>query len=77
MVHKFRITIDTALDPAINLHLNNGTIIIFKQCSGGLSYFYTTNMEHNIINSQVMYYTLLNTIEGKNEYFHQRKIKWA
>ena len=53
MAHKFRISIDTDLYPAINVHLDYGTIIILKKCSGGLYYFDTTNMEYNIINIQV------------------------
>ena len=53
MAHKFRITVDTYLDPDINVHLNNETIIIFNKCRGGLYYFDITNMENDIINSQV------------------------
>ena len=40
---KFRITIDTEFDPFINVHLHDGTSIIFKQCRAGLYYFDTTN----------------------------------
>ena len=72
MAHKFRIIVNTDLDPAINVHLNNATIIIFKQCSRRLYSFDTTKMGHNIINSQVTCYTLLNTVEIKNSHFHQR-----
>ena len=43
VVSKFRINIDTELDPSINVHLNNGTGIIFNQYGGSLYYFYTTN----------------------------------
>ena len=44
VAHNFRIAIDAYLDPAINMHLNNGTIIMFKQCSGGVYYYDTINM---------------------------------
>ena len=44
VARKFRITIDIDLYPAINVHLNNDTIIIFKQCIGGCYYFDTINM---------------------------------
>ena len=40
---KFRMTIDTELDPFINVHLHDGTRIIFKQCGSGIYYFDTTN----------------------------------
>ena len=53
MAQKFKITIDTYLDPAISVQLNDGNIIIFKKFSGGLYYFDTTSMEHNIIDIQV------------------------
>ena len=75
VVCKFKITIDKDLYPFINVNLNNGTIIIFKQCSGGLYYFHTTNMKHKIINSQVTDYTFLNTVESNNSYFQQRETK--
>ena len=40
---KFRITIDTELDPSTNSHLHDVTKIIFKQCGGGIYYFDTTS----------------------------------
>ena len=74
-VRKFRITINTGLDLAINVHLNNGNIIIIKQCSGGIYYFNTTDTEHNIINIQVTAYILRNTVEINKAYFHQHETK--
>ena len=62
VTRKFRITIDTDLSLDTNVYLNDGTGIVFKQCSGGLYYYEMTNMEHNIINSQVTDYTFLNTV---------------
>ena len=49
MARKFRITVDTDLDLAINVHLDGGTSIMFNKCSRGLYYYDTTNMEHKII----------------------------
>ena len=72
---KFSITIDTGLDPAINMHLSDSTIIMLKKCNGGLYYYGTNTMEHNNINSQVPDYILLNTVDGKKAYLHQGKIK--
>ena len=49
VTRKFRITIDTDLDPSTNVHLGGGTSIIFKKCSRGIYSYDTTNMEHKII----------------------------
>ena len=75
VARKFRITMDTELDPAINLHLRNGMDIMFKRCSGGLYYYDTNSTEHNTINIQVTDYTFINTVERNKAYFHQREIK--
>ena len=72
MERKFRITIDTYLDPAINVHLNDGTNIMFNLCRGGIYYYGTTNMEHYIINSRVTGCTFMNTVESNKVYFHER-----
>ena len=40
---KLRITINTELEPFINVHLHYGTSIIFNQCRAGLHYYDTTN----------------------------------
>ena len=63
---KFSVTIDTYLDPYINLHPNKNTIIKFKQYIWGLYYFDITNIKHKIINNQVTYYTLPNTVDSNN-----------
>ena len=57
---QFRITINTDLERATNVNLQNGTIIMFKKCSGGLYYYDTPNMEPNITKSQVNDSTFLN-----------------
>ena len=41
---KFAFTIDKYLYPVINLHLDDGTSIMFKKCSGGIYYYETTKM---------------------------------
>ena len=65
------ITIDTYLDPSINVHLDDSTNIIFNQFSGGIYYYDTANMEHNIINRQFTDYTFLNTVDRNKAYFHK------
>ena len=75
LVRKFRITIYTDIDPEINVHLDSGTSIKFKQCSGILYYYDTTNIENNTTNNQVIGYTFIIIVESKNSYFHIREIK--
>ena len=58
----FRINIGTYINSVIKVHINDGTNIRFKQCSRGLYYDDTTNMENNTTNNQVNDYTLLNTV---------------
>ena len=77
MARKFSITIDKDLDPDINVQLGDVTSIMFKQWSGGLYYYDTTNTKYNIINIQVNDYTFLNTVESNKAYFRQREIKGA
>ena len=77
VVRKFRITIDTYLDPSINMHPDDRTSIISNQCSIWIYYYYSTNMKHRIINSQVTDYTFHNTVNNNRVYFHQREIKGA
>ena len=62
VLQKIRITTNTDLNPAINMHLDDGTSIMFKQWSGGLYYYSMTNMEHTIINSQVNNCAFLKTV---------------
>ena len=59
---KFRITIDTELDPSINTNPHDGTKIILKQCREGLYYFNTTNKA--FAEYQTKDCTLLNTAES-------------
>ena len=59
---KFRITIDTELDPFSNVHLNDGTRIIFKQCMADRYYFDTTN--EAFAEDKTTDYTLLNTLDS-------------
>ena len=42
---KFNIIIDTELEPSINVHLHDGTRIVFNQCGGDLYYFDSTKEE--------------------------------
>ena len=70
---KFRITIDTELDPFINVHLHNSTRVIFKQCGAVLYYFDTTNEDFE--EDQTTNYTFLNTVDSNKSCFHINKSK--
>ena len=73
MASKFSITIDTELDTFTNLHLHNGTRIIFKQCGEGLYYFDTNN--EAFAEDQTTDYTFLYTVDSNKSCFHIREIK--
>ena len=73
MASKFRITIDTELDPFINVHLHNSTRVIFKQCGAVLYYFDTTNEDFE--EDQTTNYTFLNTVDSNKSCFHINKSK--
>ena len=73
MASKFSITIDTELDPIINLHLHDGTRIIFKKCGAGLYYFDTKN--EAFAEDQTTDYIFLNTVDSNKSCFHRREIK--
>ena len=72
---KFRITIDTELDPSTNVHLHDNTKIIFKQCGAGLYYFDTIN--EAFAEDETTDYTFLNTVYSNKSCFHRREIKGA
>ena len=64
MASKFRINIDTKLDRPINVHLRDGTRIIFKQCGSGLFYFETTN--EDFAEDENTDYKFLNKVDSNN-----------
>ena len=73
----FRVTIDTKFEPYLNVHLQNGTITMFKQYSGGIYYYDKTNMKNTNTNIQVTDYTFLNTVNNNKAYLRQLEIKVA
>ena len=50
---RFRITIDTDIDNVINVHMDDVSIIKFKQFSRVLCYYDTNNMKNNTTINQV------------------------
>ena len=75
MASKFRITIDTELDPSVNIRLHNSKMIIFKKCGGSLYYFDTTNGAFD--EDQTIDYTFLNTVDTNTSCFNIVQIKGA
>ena len=67
---KFRITIDTELDPFINVQLHNDTRIIFKKYGAGIYYFDTTN--EAFAEYQNTEYTFLSTVDSNKSFFQRR-----
>ena len=66
VARKLRITTDIDTNFLVNVQIRYGTRKKFKECSGGLYYYDTTNMENSTTNNQVTNYTFLNTVENKN-----------
>ena len=64
---RFRITFNIDIESTINLHIDNGTRIKFNQCSGGLYYYETTNMENKNTNNQVTDYYYLITVQSNKQ----------
>ena len=73
MAPKFRITIYTELDLFINVHLHDGTRIIFKQCGAGIYYFDTKN--EAFAEYQTTDYKFINTVDSNKSCFHRLEIK--
>ena len=63
------------MDPFVNIHLHDGTSIIFKQCRASLYYFDTTN--EAFAEDQTIDYIFLNTVNSNKSCFHIREIKVA
>ena len=70
---KFSITIDTELDPSINVQLQDGKRKILNQCGGGLYYFDTINKDFD--EDQNTEWNFLNTLESNKSCFNRRQIK--
>ena len=52
VVRIFKISIYADIDSVINVHLDYGTNIKLKHCSGGVYYYYITTIENNSTKNQ-------------------------
>ena len=69
----FRVTMDSAADPAMLVHVGPATILVFKQCGSGLYYHDTANQT----SSAVIDYSFLSTVAQNKEYFSRAEIEGA
>jgi hypothetical protein len=69
-----RVTMDTALEPALCVHKSDGNIMKFTEYATGLYYFEVANTPNKPVISD---YTFVLTVEGNKERFHRREIEGA
>ena len=81
---RYRVTMDTSIDPALNVHLPNGVIIRFCEFESGLYYFDSKHLTHNSTNSQLIQYspppsshTFLQSVANNKQNFTRREIAHA
>lgn len=75
MRRQNRVTMDTAVEPAIIVHRKNGTEMKFKEFHLGLYYYDVTKAKNNSTN--VTPYCLVQTVENNKSLFHRREIEAA
>ena len=73
-----RLTMDSSVERAINLHVD-GDVIQFKECSDGLYYFDASHASHNHSNHHVTPYstTLVQTVKSNQSLYTKRDIQGA
>ena len=72
---RFRITIDTALEAAILIHLDDGSIIKFEEVGSGLYLFKSKKLKQS--NKKISDYSYLIVVAGNKENFNNREISRA
>jgi hypothetical protein len=68
----FRVTMDTAEEPTMMVHLSDDLILKFTQCGSGL-YFYDIKE----ISANVNSYSFLSTVRSNKDYFNRKEIEGA
>ena len=74
---RCRVTMDTAIEPAICVHRPNGSIMKFVEFTTGLYYYDTTKVQDNSSNTMLSDYSFVLTVEGNKSRFHRREIEGA
>jgi len=67
----FRVTMDTAEESAMTVHIGDGVSLKFTKCGFGLYYFDTSKSS----NSTIMAYSFLSTVRSNKEYFTKKEIQ--
>ena len=70
--NMFRVTMDTAEEPTMMVHLSDDLILKFTQCGSGL-YYYDVKENSATVNS----YSFLSTVRSNKDYFNRKEIEGA
>ena len=71
---RFRITVDTSLENAICVHLDDGGVLKFKEVESGL---YLLSSKNNLTNQKISAYSFLNLVKANKSDFTKRQLKRA
>ena len=74
---KFKITMDTSIDRAMTVHINEHTLLRFQECSDGLYYLDTSTIAPKDNNVPVISYCNLQTVNSNKKYFSRREVQGA
>ncbi len=73
---KFRVTMDTDVEPALCVHRADGTIMKFQEYATGLYYFDASQASDNASND-VIAYSFVATVASNKLHYHRREIEAA
>jgi len=76
---KYRVTMDSALEPSMCVHRSNGTVMKFVEYASGL-YYHDTAPSIKPSSESVSGYSFIVTVAGNKDRFHRREIEdanWA
>ncbi len=74
---KFKIAMDTSIDRAMTVHVNEHTLLRFQECSDGLYYHDTSTIALEDNNIPIISYCNLQTVNLNKQYFTHREVKGA
>jgi len=73
---KFRVTMDTDIEPALCVHRADGTIMKFQEYATGL-YYFDTSQTCNNVSDDVIAYSFIATVASNKLHYHRREIEAA
>ena len=74
---KFRVTMDTSVEPAIVVHRKNGTKMKFSEYKSGLYYYEVPVAKDCKLKSFVIDYCFVTTVAGNKKMFTRREVEGA